>query len=152
MTGNSAREPLQDARRDVGLIPFKELRGREPIYVAGPMSGRDDLNWPAFRAVEIELQSNGIYTLVPHRIVRIISVSTGELLPTGHPDRDDVSDITCFSWAISRMIGAAQVVVLLDGWRNSEGARAEVAVARRLRLPVYEVSYADGVPVGVIAK
>ncbi len=133
------------------VIPFKAIREGGSVYIAGPMSGHDDLNWPAFRAVEIELHCNGIYTLVPHRIVRIISVTTADLLPIGHPDRDAANDLTCFAWSISQMIGAAKQVVLLPNYGDSEGTRAEIAVALRLGIPVFEVVYEDGAPVGVVA-
>lgn len=128
-------------------MTFKSLTGS--TYIAGPIRGRDDLNWPAFRAVEIELHAHGNHALVPHRINGLISLTTNTLLPPDHPDRTRLPDEQCFLDSLWTMVHHADQAVLIDGWRESEGARAEVSVARRMGLPVFEVVYEEGEPVGI---
>lgn len=89
------------------------------IYVAGPMTGLPDFNYPAFRAAAAELREAGFDVEDP---------STNE-----NPTPGDYH-----GWLRA---GLAQLircdgVALLDGWEASGGARLEVNVGATLGLRV----------------
>lgn len=94
------------------------------LYIAGPMTGLPEFNYPAFRAAEAALRKQGFDTLNP--------VDAEEHNPTpGEPQSWD--------WYMRhalRMVLAADGLAVLDGWWRSRGATLEVQVATALQLPV----------------
>jgi hypothetical protein len=89
------------------------------IYVAGPMTGLPDFNYPAFRAAAAQLRALGYDVEDP---------STNE-----NPTPGDYH-----GWLRA---GLAQLircdgVALLDGWEASGGARLEVNVGATLGMRV----------------
>lgn len=93
------------------------------LYVAGPMTGYPEFNYPAFRAAERELREVGYEVLCP--------VDSEKHNPTpGKPQAWD--------WYMRhalRMVLDAEGIALLDGWGKSRGARLEVRVAEDLGMP-----------------
>jgi len=90
------------------------------LYVAGPMTGLPEFNYPAFFEAEKRLQKFGYETVNPAR------------------QEDGLS------WADYMRLGVGDVltvdgVAVLDGWEQSRGARLEVHVAIELGLPVRSV-------------
>ena len=83
------------------------------IYIAGPMTGVEDLNRPAFMAREKELKAQGHIVLNPHS------------LPVGMEYEQYMK--ICLS-----MVDVCEVIALLPGYQNSPGARREVARAKGL--------------------
>lgn len=93
------------------------------LYVAGPMTGYEDYNYPAFRAAAEQLQSVGYETENP-------------------ADNDDGAEHS-YEWYLRA--GFAQVlrcdgVALLDGWEHSKGAWHEVTLAKALNMPYRTVA------------
>lgn len=89
------------------------------IYVAGPMTGLPDFNYPAFRSAAAELRERGFEVEDP---------STNE-----NPTPGDYH-----GWlraGLAQLI-RCDAVALLDGWEASGGARLEVNVAATLGLRV----------------
>ena len=89
------------------------------IYVAGPMTGLPDFNYPAFRDAAARLRDLGFEVEDP---------STNE-----NPTPDDYH-----GWlraGLAQLI-RCDAVALLDGWEASGGARLEVNVAATLGLRV----------------
>lgn len=89
------------------------------IYVAGPMSGLPDLNYPAFHAVAHDLRALG------YRVE--------------NPAENPVP--ACGSWEGYMRLAIAQLVTcdeihMLRGWSQSRGARLEHAIARDLGMVV----------------
>jgi len=83
------------------------------IYIAGPMTGIEDHNYPEFNRVAAILRRAG------HDVVN----------PAENPE--------CGSWVEYMRISLKQVcnveaIALLDGYLNSKGARLEVLVACEL--------------------
>lgn len=89
------------------------------IYLAGPMSGIKDFNYPAFNAEAARLRSLG------HEVE-----NPAENTPP-----------PCGTWAgymrgaIVRML-TCDCIATLPGYRDSRGARIEVDLAGRLSIPV----------------
>lgn len=93
------------------------------VYIAGPMTGIKEFNYPAFDAAKTELTSRGILTLNP---------ADSELLnDTGKPQTWD--------WYMRhaiRMVTQSDAVCLLPGWETSKGVAVELTIARALELDV----------------
>jgi nucleoside 2-deoxyribosyltransferase len=92
------------------------------IYVAGPMTGIPEHNYPAFDQAETDLRAAGYDVLNP--------VASEQHNTTGQPQT--------WRWYMRHsipMVAAADGIALLPGWENSSGAQLEVHIAEALDLP-----------------
>ncbi|HBN7235663.1 TPA: DUF4406 domain-containing protein [Escherichia coli] len=87
------------------------------IYIAGPMTGYKDHNRTAFSMAAARLTAAAHVVLNP------------ATLPDGLSQQQYMS--ICIP-----MLMCADVIYLLDGWEESDGARAEYAMALKLNMPV----------------
>lgn len=90
------------------------------LYVAGPMSGLPDLNYPAFNEAAARLRSVG------HVVEN----------PAENPEQTSWADYMRLS---IRQVSEVDGIALLPGWENSRGAKLEVHIAKELGLPVKPV-------------
>lgn len=90
------------------------------LYIAGPMSGLPDLNYPAFFKAADNLALMGIETINPAR-------SEG---------REGCKTWLDFMRASLLDLAVCDGVAYLPGWGESRGAALEVHIARSLGLPV----------------
>lgn len=93
------------------------------VYIAGPMTGIEHFNYPAFDAAEVALNERGLSTLNP--------VQSEMENTTGEPQAWD--------WYMRhalRMVTQADAICLLPGWQQSKGAQLEVTVAEALGLDI----------------
>lgn len=106
------------------------------VYIAGPMTGIDEFNAPAFRKAAKTLKLNG-YTVVS-------PVELDEDAEFDHTANEITEDVY-FSFLkrdIQAIIdGGVKAIVVLPGWETSRGAAAEVELARNLGIPIF--SYTD---------
>lgn len=94
------------------------------IYIAGPMSGLPDSNYPAFLAAEEQLRAAGHTRIVnPARSVLPANATWQEFM------RDGLTGLL-------RCNGVA----LLPGWQRSRGARIERNLAIGLGLDIRHLS------------
>jgi Domain of unknown function (DUF4406) len=96
------------------------------VYIAGPMSGLPDFNYPAFNTAAEELRAKGHEPLNPVDIEK----------------RNDTDTHQPWGWYIRhaiRMVIDADAVAMLPGWENSKGARLEHAIATALELDIHPV-------------
>lgn len=89
---------------------------RKVVYIAGPITNVDRY-WEAFEKAENELRARGFTTLSP------------ATLPRGMGN--DRYMRICFA-----MIDSADAVLMLPGWRNSDGATIERAYCLYTEKPV----------------
>lgn len=115
------------------------------IYIAGPMSGIPEFNFPAFfRAAEF-LQDCGWTVYNPanksseEAVIEHSSFGEGDdkaLLTSGWSFRE------AYKWDMDKVI-SADAIYMLNGWEASPGARGEhaVAMAMKSKHPEYEIIY-----------
>ncbi|MBB2777341.1 UNVERIFIED_ORG: hypothetical protein HNP28_002664 [Comamonas terrigena] len=101
------------------------------IYVAGPMTGLQDFNYPAFHDAAARLRKRGWHVENPADN------------PTPHVD-------AACSWTAYMRMGVSQLmtcsaIYLLPGWQQSKGASLEYFIAQRLGLTIYEHALQDDV-------
>lgn len=91
------------------------------VYVAGPMSGIPDFNFPAFHAAADALRAAGYDVVSPAEL---------------HDHTDRTWDFYMRSALVAML--ACDEVVLLPGWQHSRGARLERQVAEALEMTIHE--------------
>ena len=94
------------------------------VYIAGPMTGLPELNFPAFHAEATRLRALGYEVVNPAEI---------------NPDKD-MSWRQCMRTDIAALV-FCDGIQLLPGWQDSKGATLEHHIAERLGM---DVSYAPG--------
>lgn len=112
----------QDLRCIVSLLNVIQSRkGAKRVYLAGPMSGMPDLNYPAFNQKAAELRARGWHV--------------------ENPAENPVPP--CGSWkGYMRMsiwqLTSCEAIYLLPGWASSQGAAMEFSIAQQLGLEIIE--------------
>ena len=94
------------------------------VYVAGPMTGYPDFNYPAFEAAREQLESLGYEVLSP--------------TDTKEPPGTEYQGAP-WSWYLRRaleMVALADGIALLPGWENSKGAQLERYVGQQLGMGI----------------
>ncbi len=93
------------------------------IYLAGPMRGIPDFNYPAFFKYAHELRSQG------HEVFNPAEIGIHQ---------DEIREIMAVEtgWICRK----AEAVYLMPGWEKSRGARAEQALAEALDLKIMDGS------------
>jgi hypothetical protein len=100
-------------------------RKRNKIYLAGPMSGYPEWNFPAFMAAEDYV-----------RLLRVGVVNPARAFG----GKTDIDWHICLSLCVRRLVRECDQIWMLPGWTKSRGAVIEHLVARGLGL---EVNYLD---------
>lgn len=88
------------------------------VYISGPMTGYEDLNFPAFYEAEEILKSRGFEVINPAAIEQ--PIKTWEACM-----RKDIIELM-----------RADMVVTLPNWEKSKGARLEVEIGLGLGMKV----------------
>lgn len=101
----------------LGVTLRSERQNR--IYVAGPMTGIEDFNFPAFNAAARLLRARGY--IVEN--------------PADHGIVDGAEWADYLAYDLTRL-GLCDSVYLLPGWESSKGAQLEVMVAERLGMKI----------------
>lgn len=93
------------------------------VYIAGPMTGRPDFNYPAFDEAEVALRAAG------HSPINPTSTEARNPTPgTAQP----------WQWYMRhaiKLVADADGIALLPEWESSRGARLEFQIAEALGLP-----------------
>ena len=96
---------------------LRSNRVRMRIYIAGPMAGIEDLNFPAFFAMEDKIKELGHTPINP------------AVMPKGL-EYAHYMDIAL------AMVRSAEALLLLPAWEPSKGARAELAYAHSIGIKI----------------
>lgn len=108
------------------------LTEAKTIYLSGPMTGIEDFNRAAFDAAAEQLRNVGFEVIVPGENESYDPIE----LATGTVSRQKREFY--LSRDITYIIEIADAVVVLPGWKESEGAKLEVVVAQAIGVPVFE--------------
>jgi Domain of unknown function (DUF6378)/Domain of unknown function (DUF4406) len=140
------------SKRKHDCVPY-ELGGsctsphppEKKVYLAGPMRGYADFNFPAFHDGAARLREAGYEVFSPAERDKDqgfdpsgMKGDNAELAPAGFDLRAALAadlDFVCLE---------ADAVVVLPGWEKSSGANAEVSAARALGLGVMTLAEALG--------
>lgn len=113
------------------------------VYVAGPMRGYKDFNFPAFMAAAEYLRSHGhtVFNPAERDIERdgaeMSKSDTGDIVEAeakGFDRRVAITDDLLY------IINHADAIALLPGWQESKGANAEFWTAQFLDLQIWELA------------
>ncbi|MCX7429346.1 MAG: DUF5664 domain-containing protein [Planctomycetia bacterium] len=127
--------PTEDGR--CGLCEKRHPENFESVvYIAGPMRGYPQYNFPAFHGAAEEWSDLGWGVIDPAALDEAQGFN---------PETDDVQDAGDFMKRDIDCIMGLDVengdgLAVLPGWEKSIGARAEVALARWRGLPVWEAT------------
>lgn len=119
------------------------------LYLAGPMTGIPQFNFPAFMAAQKDLEERG-YEIINPADLDLKDLNTTAMSSTdGKITAEGVDGYTFGDFLardvkiIADLVGG---VVCLPNWENSKGARLEVYVCLISDKPVfaYEAGVADG--------
>lgn len=105
------------------------------IYVAGPMTGYPDYNFPAFFETAEALEDGGwrVYNPAAHDLDVHGSLEAATAAFKANPNRM-LRD--CLHWDLGVITDKCDAIFMLKGWENSKGARAEHATALALGLEI----------------
>jgi hypothetical protein len=114
------------------------------VYIAGPMSGFPNFNFPAFFAAEEKLIADGWWVFNPAQKdmdddPTIQDNATGDVTEAAAKGWDFRK---AFKWDTEKVIDG-DGIYMLNGWENSPGAVAEHAVARFVKknYPEFRIMY-----------
>ena len=99
------------------------------VYVAGPMRGRKELNFPAFRDVAAKLRAEGHFVFSP---AEMDNERHGADIGKGNTDGDEGQAVREHGFNLREALGVdmawicaeAEAIALLPGWPASKGATA----------------------------
>lgn len=115
---------------------------RRKIYLAGPMRGLPNFNFPAFMAATKQLRKEGWDVFSP---AEEDNKRTGTDVSKDSPIGDDtiLSEKYGFDWRrtalsvdLKFICLEANAIAMLPGWETSKGAIAEISTARALGLEI----------------
>jgi hypothetical protein len=107
------------------------------VYIAGPMQGIPEYNFPAFHAAACALEEIGYLVTNPAAI-------HGEMTADGHyalgdRPRELTKSFACFMYTDICALAKCDAVVMLQGWEGSYGARIERMFAIAADMPVNDL-------------
>lgn len=117
------------------------------IYLAGPMQGIPEFNFPRFNAVAKALRMNGhtVFNPAEKDIDRHAGVDISKGNKTGSLEQSKTEHKFSLRQALGEdtawICAHANMIVLLPGWEKSNGAQAEHRLAVALQSEGMEVTY-----------
>jgi hypothetical protein len=108
------------------------------IYLAGPMRGIPEFNFPAFHEVAALLRRGGhdVFSPAERDIIRHSGVDISKGNVTGNEaeasDKHGFNIREAFAEDAEFICRHAEVIALLPGWETSRGAKAELALSQAL--------------------
>lgn len=103
------------------------------IYIAGPMSGLPDLNFPAFHREAARLRTDGFDVVNPAEI----NGGAAELVAMSDMNEQQMADHwrACMRNDIAHLV-TCDAIVMLPGWERSRVATLEHHIAKALGIAV----------------
>lgn len=115
---------------------------RKRYYIAGPMTGLPQFNFPTFDTAAASLRSFGYEVTSPVELDKEESRAAALGNATGDPAEYKADTGETWGDLLARDVkliaDEVDAVICLPGWEGSKGARLEVFVARTCGKPVYD--------------
>jgi hypothetical protein len=132
-------------------VTTTDLLAGKRVFIAGPMRGYPDFNFPAFKNAREALRERGIDVFCPAERDEANGYDF-----TGTNGTDEELQAAGFNMDQALADGVHQVlnsdcVVVLPGWQRSAGARTEMAVALKYGKTVYTLD-GDHRPYAVVRR
>lgn len=115
------------------------------VYIAGPMRGLPQSNFPAFDRAATILRENEFEVYSPAEHDRQMGYD-GERWFDGSDTVSYEDQCEMISWDLATIIWACDAIVLLPGWEKSKGAAVEKALADFLGIDVLYFKDPDECP------
>jgi hypothetical protein len=109
------------------------------LYIAGPMSGIPQFNFPAFLAAAELLREQGFDVICPAEIDNEEDGGLAMESECGNLSETEKTWGDFLMRDVKIIADEADGVVLLPGWADSRGARLETFVAVQVQKPVFEL-------------
>ena len=107
------------------------------IYLAGPMRGIKDFNFPAFHAAAAKLRAEGHHVFNPAECDEETYGTGFNTSETGSFKDIPAFDLkTALHKDLTFICLTADAIALLPGWEKSKGVAAELATAKALDLEI----------------
>lgn len=124
---------------------LKNLAAAKKVYVAGPMRGIPEFNFPAFNAAAKMLRADGFEVFNP---AEKDCEKYGTDFAKGNTTGNEGEAASNFGFNLREALAAdleyiclhADIIALLPGWENSKGAMAEYCTARALGLEIIQLT------------
>lgn len=115
------------------------------LYIAGPMTGIPQFNFPAFDAAAEDLRNNGHEIVSPAELDDPESRAAAMASPDGAPGSGSSNGETWGDFLARdvKLIADTDIdgIVTLPGWEKSRGARLETFVAHLCGKPLYRLAH-----------
>jgi hypothetical protein len=110
------------------------------VYIAGPMTGIPQFNYPAFDAAAADLRRQGFDVVSPAELDDPEARDAAMASPDGDLSAFDTQTGKTWGDLLARDVklvaDVVEGVVVLDGWERSRGARLETFVAELCSKPI----------------
>lgn len=114
------------------MNPSEDKQRQQKCYLAGPMRGYPEYNFPAFYAAAKSLRDRGI---------EVWSPAENDVHADGFdPTKDTAQPMVHYMKRDLPAVLDADFVAVLPGWERSQGASLEVHVARTCGIPVRDAA------------
>jgi hypothetical protein len=114
------------------------------VYIAGPMSGYPEFNFPAFFAAQATLEALGykVWNPAAKDAENDFSDETYKAGDAAASIEEGFDLREAYLWDIEKVINS-DAIYMLKGWEASPGARGEhgVAMVMKKHYPAYEILY-----------
>jgi hypothetical protein len=118
------------------------------VYVAGPMTGIPQMNFPCFDDAASALRQRGYEVVSPAELdspeSRAAALASEDGTPAGYAEGETWGQFLARDVKLIADEGI-QAIVVLPGWQESRGARLETFVARLCGLPILKYPHLDPV-------
>lgn len=132
------------------FIPFKN----KTYYLAGPMSGLPQFNYPKFHRLAATLRDYGFTIISPaeqdSKDMQVAAMSSTDGLVDGKKPVDSATVVfQGETWGdvmardVKLIFEKCDGVIAMDDWYKSKGARLEVFISRLLGKPTYVVTESE---------
>ncbi len=101
------------------------------VYLAGPMRGYDEYNFPRFREAAAQLREAGYEVLSPAEMDEELDGFDGTTEWTSTIKEAMMRDLPA--------VLSCDAVVVLEGWEKSQGATIETSVAKMVGMPIGDI-------------